>query len=75
MIKVEIDKVSIIEKDNMSIVNFIQRFYSDQYSDIGLKRLYLIKSKDGYKIIGEEWREEGSFYVNKNQQKVMLDGR
>ena len=74
-IKVGIDNLSIIKRDNMAVVNFFQKFSSDQYSDKGTKRLYVIKKQDKFEIIGETWNEGKPFFVNKNQQKVTLDGR
>ena len=74
-IRVGVDNISIIKRDNIAVVSFFQKFSSDQYSDKGTKRLYIVKKQDKYEIIKETWKEEEPFYVNKNQQKVMLDGR
>ncbi len=59
-IEVIVEDLSILKKDNNFIVNFRQKYISDQYSDYGIKRLYLYKDTEDFKIIGEEWEEAGT---------------
>ena len=72
-INIEISDISILEKDNDYIVNFRQKFISDQFSDYGKKRLYITKNDGKLKIVAEEWEEEESLLAE--VEEAVSDGR
>ena len=74
-INVKIDDLSILKKGNDYIVNFGQKFNSDQYSDQGFKRLYIRENSEKFKIIGEEWKQDEPIFAGIDKKKVILNGR
>ena len=56
-IRVEMKDLKILKHNEYVVAAFIQEYSSDTHSDRGIKRLYLNKNSDEWKIIGEEWRE------------------
>jgi len=55
-LRVEIENPRIIRFDNYMVVAFSQRYESDFFLDTGIKKLYLNREAEGWKIVGEEWR-------------------
>lgn len=54
-IKVHLSQPYIITHNDQLLVKTLQRYESNQHEDYGVKTIYAIRSKDGYKIIREEW--------------------
>ena len=55
-IQVKIEDLKIIKKSNhMAMVTFKQDYLADDYHDFGLKRMYLIKEREHWKIKRESW--------------------
>ena len=59
-ITVHLSKPAIFMDRNRVVVRFLQEYTSDQHSDFGEKVLYLKKTGDAFKIVGENWSEETS---------------
>jgi murein L,D-transpeptidase YafK len=59
-ITVKISRPLIFAYKNSAVVRFLQEYTSDQHVDFGEKVLYLRKSKDGFRIVGETWAAESS---------------
>lgn len=59
-IAVRISKPAIFADRKHAIVRFLQEYRSDKHSDVGEKTLYLKRSPDGFKIVGEQWSEDSS---------------
>ncbi len=55
-IKVELTPYQIISHDNYAVVTFLQNYRSGNYSDTGIKRLFLMQENNAWRIVGEEWR-------------------
>ena len=56
-ISIQISNIKIYTlSKNIIRINFLQRFKSNKFSDIGLKELVWKKDTDGWKIIKETWR-------------------
>ena len=54
-IKIDLSKASIFHIKNQYLVKVLQKYSSSGHQDIGVKMLYLIEEKNGFKIIREEW--------------------
>lgn len=54
-IKVQLYQPYILLNHEQLIVKALQRYESDQFTDYGVKTIYALKGKDGWKIIREEW--------------------
>ena len=54
-ITVNIDKLQIFAAEEYALAEFEQDFSTDGYSDYGLKRLYLKKEGEDWKIMAEDW--------------------
>jgi len=54
-IQVNLYSPTIFEHQDGFIVKALQAYHSSEYTDFGEKTLYLQKTKDGLKIIAEEW--------------------
>ena len=54
-ITVKIDKLQIFAAEEYAAAEFEQDFSTDGYDDFGLKRLYLKKEGDSWKIMAEDW--------------------
>lgn len=52
-ISVKIGRAAFYSSEYYSVVQFEQRYQSDQYSSSGIKTLYFVKEKGKYKIISE----------------------
>ena len=76
-INVEVDDLSILKKEDNYIINFEQKFISDQYSDQGVKKLYICKNNGKFKIIGEEWKpgSDVPIFAERNEKRVISNGR
>ncbi len=59
-IKVNLSRPAIFSDRNRAVVRFIQEYQSDRHGDMGEKVLYLRKTNEGYRIVGEVWSEESS---------------
>lgn len=57
-IAVRLSKPLIFVDRTNAIVRFLQEYNSESHSDIGEKVLYLKKTNEGYRIVGETWSEE-----------------
>lgn len=55
-IQVDLTPYQIINHNNYAVVTFLQKYRSGNYSDTGIKRLFLIQENDEWRIVGEEWR-------------------
>ncbi len=55
-IDVALTPFHILKHDHYVIVSFLQEYQADRYSDTGIKRLFLIRENNQWKILGEEWR-------------------
>lgn len=55
-IKVQLSPAAILNHSNQYVVRTLQTYSSDQFSDFGEKTLYIQKTSDGLRIVGEEWR-------------------
>ncbi|MFH1625124.1 MAG: L,D-transpeptidase family protein [Pseudomonadota bacterium] len=69
-ISVEISDIKILEQKGIVVVTFRQDYRSDRHADTGIKRLYLEKEGNNWKIIGEDWKsflERG--YQNRDQAR------
>ena len=63
-IKVEISNLTILAfREGLEgeaayyVVEFVQRYESDTYSDKGIKRMYILKENGGLKILSEEFKK------------------
>jgi murein L,D-transpeptidase YafK len=54
-IKVHLSQPYIVAHHDQLMVKTLQRYESDKHVDYGVKTVYAIKFKDGYKIVREEW--------------------
>lgn len=54
-IKVHLSQPYIILHNDQMIVKTLQKYESNQHEDYGVKTIYALHTKDGYKIIREEW--------------------
>jgi len=54
-IKIDLSKASIFHIKNQYLVKVLQKYSSSGHQDMGIKVLYLIEEKNGFKIIREEW--------------------
>ena len=55
-IRVNLSDIKILKYDGYVVTSCVQDYQSDQYSDLGIKRLYLMKSGEEWEITGEEWK-------------------
>lgn len=54
-IGVSLSDIKILRHHNHIVVAFTQHYKNNQLDSVGIKRLYLVKEKSGWKIMGEEW--------------------
>jgi murein L,D-transpeptidase YafK len=54
-VKIEILNPSILENRNQVVIKALQKYTSDQHTDYGQKTLFAHKTKEGIKIIREDW--------------------
>ena len=55
-ISIKLSNIQVVQKEGERVeVNFIQKYKSDNYEDVGIKELLLEKKKSGWKIIKETW--------------------
>lgn len=59
-LNIKITRPLILRYKDRFVARFLQEYQSDQHADFGEKVLYLRKTADGLKIVGEDWREDGS---------------
>ncbi len=55
-IDVALTPFHILKHDQYVIVSFLQEYQADRYSDTGIKRLFLVRENNQWRILGEEWR-------------------
>ncbi len=55
-ISIKISDLSVFIEDRSAMANFIQHHHCGQYKDVGEKSLIFIHSKNGWKIVSEEWK-------------------
>jgi len=53
--KIQTTDISLLQMQDYAIVNFQQHFQSDQFTDIGYKRLYWKREAEGWRIVRETW--------------------
>jgi len=56
-IKLHLSNVQMFRAPQYILINFLQDYSSDTYSDFGIKQLFLIKENNSYIIIKENWTE------------------
>lgn len=56
-IHLKLTPYNILRHENYLIVTFRQDYRADTHSDKGVKRLFLIREKNTWRIVGEEWRK------------------
>ncbi len=56
-IKLRLSNVQIFHTPQYILINLLQDYSSDRYSDFGVKQLFLIKENNSYRIIKENWIE------------------
>ncbi|AGH95060.1 hypothetical protein A11Q_842 [Pseudobdellovibrio exovorus JSS] len=54
-VKVRVSDPNIFQLKNQYLIQFVQEYESDGYSDVGVKTLYVIKENGTLKIRREEW--------------------
>lgn len=59
-ISVRLSRPAIFMDRDQTVIRFLQEYTSDQHSDFGEKILYVKKTEQGYKIVGETWAQESS---------------
>lgn len=56
-IELRLSNVQIFHNPQYILINFLQEYSADTYSDFGVKQLFLIKENNSYRIIKENWTE------------------
>jgi len=56
-IELNISHLQIFRNEKYILINFIQEFSTDSFSDLGVKQLYVTRENNSYKIINEKWSE------------------
>ncbi|UCC39414.1 MAG: L,D-transpeptidase [Candidatus Aminicenantes bacterium] len=56
-IKLRLSNIQIFRNPQYIVINFIQEYSADTYSDFGVKQLFLIKENNSFRIIKENWTE------------------
>lgn len=56
-IKLHLSNVQIFRAPQYILINLLQDYSSDKYSDFGIKQLFLIKENNSYRITKENWTE------------------
>jgi len=56
-IKLHLSNVQIFHAPQYILINLLQDYSSDTYSDFGIKQLFLTKENNSYRIIKENWTE------------------
>jgi hypothetical protein len=59
-ITVRLSKPAILADRDRVIVRFLQEYTSDQHADFGEKVLFVKRTGDQFKIVGEQWKRETS---------------
>ena len=54
-LSIQVSNIQTCQKKNIIELNFIQRFNSNKYSDVGIKELVWIKTRGDWKILKETW--------------------
>jgi lipopolysaccharide export system protein LptA len=55
-VKIEMSGIEVSLEGDMARVTFIQKYYSDDYSDYGMKSMELVREENAWKISREEWK-------------------
>ncbi len=56
-ISVELTPYQVLRHKDYLTVTFLQDYRTDRYHDTGIKRLFLVRDQDQWRIIAEEWRK------------------
>ncbi|MFC2158539.1 murein L,D-transpeptidase family protein [Acidobacteriota bacterium] len=56
-INVKLDDIQIFQYQRYILINFLQDYSTNNFSDLGVKQLFLTKENNQYKIIKERWTE------------------
>jgi len=56
-IKLRLSNIQIFRSQQYILINFLQEYSADTFSDYGIKQLFLTKDNNSYKIIKENWTE------------------
>jgi murein L,D-transpeptidase YafK len=54
-VRIEMSDIKVDLEGDMARVTFIQNYYSDDYSDYGMKHMELVREENGWKISREKW--------------------
>lgn len=54
-LSIKVNNIKLHKTEDLIEVNFIQRFNSDRFSDVGIKELIWIKTGSDWKILKETW--------------------
>lgn len=57
---IKLSRPVILRYKDRFVARFLQEYKSDKHADFGEKTLYLRKTPEGLKIVGEEWRQDSS---------------
>ena len=57
-ISIQLENIKIFSSKDTAEIDFIQNFKSDRYSDIGTKKLILVKNGSDWKITKETWKPQ-----------------
>ncbi len=57
---IRLSRPLILRYKDRFVARFLQEYRSDKHADFGEKTVYLRKTSNGVKIVGEEWREDSS---------------
>jgi hypothetical protein len=56
-IRVKLSDIQIFRSDENILINFLQEYSTNTFSDLGVKQLFLTKEGNRYKILRERWAE------------------
>jgi len=56
-IKLHLSNIQIFHTPQYILINLLQEYSADTYSDFGIKQLFLTKENNTYKIVKENWTE------------------
>lgn len=54
-IKLDLSNIQILRHPQYILINFLQKYSANTYSDFGVKQLFIIKENNTYRIIKENW--------------------
>lgn len=54
-VEVSLKDIKILSQGDYVVASFVQDYRNDRFKDVGIKRLYLVKEGESWRILGEEW--------------------